>query len=278
MRSRDVSRRRGKREHRAPEGSTGDQTELARFHCSGTHGSTLIQRIAGSASACCISARRSVEGVRLWQSQGFIRFPSNRSGEARTLGLSKHAGTPFGWAIGTFWQIQIVIGSPKREDPAAWQSERRHLMNVKPRPGVAGQVRRTPGRARRYLCLMLLGCAGMVTHASAAAPEPGAAITPEQNFQLALEAQTAREYRKMMFHLRQAAEAGNVEAQEMLGMALLVGPTLYGSAVKAGRCEAATWMRRAAAQGSDVGKHQLTFLNRLRQAPSGKDVCQPAAG
>jgi TPR repeat protein len=121
--------------------------------------------------------------------------------------------------------------------------------------------------ARRKVAALLF------TLAAIAGPAHATSSTPEQKYQLALEAQTAREYRTMMTLLRQAAEAGDVEAQEMLGMALLTGRTLYGASVKPDRCEAVVWMRRAAAQGSDYAKHQLMFLNRLRNAPSGKDAC-----
>ncbi len=117
------------------------------------------------------------------------------------------------------------------------------------------------------------------TAASVAAPAaPRIVPTPEQSYQMGMEAQAAREYRAMLSLLRDAAGQGNVEAQEMLGMALLVGPTLYGSAVKANRCEAGLWLRKAVAQGSEVGKVQLDFLNRLRQSPSGQDVCQAWGG
>lgn len=95
----------------------------------------------------------------------------------------------------------------------------------------------------------------------------------EQRFQLALEAQAARDYRAMLEQLRLSADEGHAEAQEMLGMVLLAGPTLYGPAVKANRCEARQWMLRAASQGSDTAKVQLTFLNRLRQSPAGLDAC-----
>lgn len=101
----------------------------------------------------------------------------------------------------------------------------------------------------------------------------GQNLTSEQNFQIAMEAQTERDFSKMLDHLRQSAETGNVEAQEMLGMVLLVGPNLYGKTVKVDRCEAGKWMRRAVAQGSYVAKHQLDFLNRLRNS-SGRDACR----
>lgn len=103
--------------------------------------------------------------------------------------------------------------------------------------------------------------------------DAGVLLHAEQRFQLALEAQAARDYRAMLEQLRQAADEGHAEAQEMLGMVLLAGPTLYGPAVKANRCEARRWMLRAAQQGSDTAKVQLTFLNRLRQAPAGLDAC-----
>lgn len=108
----------------------------------------------------------------------------------------------------------------------------------------------------------------------AASPlDAGTQLQAEQRFQLALEAQAARDYRSMLEQLRQAATEGHAEAQEMLGMVLMTGPTLYGTAVKADRCEAGMWMRRAAVQGSETAKVQLTFLNRLRASPAGKNAC-----
>lgn len=108
----------------------------------------------------------------------------------------------------------------------------------------------------------------------AASPlDAGTQLQAEQRFQLALEAQAARDYRSMLEQLRQAANEGHAEAQEMLGMVLMTGPTLYGTAVKADRCEAGMWMRRAAVQGSETAKVQLTFLNRLRASPAGKSAC-----
>lgn len=104
-------------------------------------------------------------------------------------------------------------------------------------------------------------------------PDAGVVLHAEQRFQLALEAQAARDYRSMLEQLRQAAAEDNAEAQEMLGMVLLAGPTLYGSAIKADRCEARQWMLRAASQGSDTARVQLAFLNRLRQSPAGRNAC-----
>jgi TPR repeat protein len=118
--------------------------------------------------------------------------------------------------------------------------------------------------------VLLLAAALSAAHPSSNA---GVELQSEQRFQLALEAQAARDYRSMLEELRQAATEGHAEAQEMLGMVLMTGPALYGTAVKADRCEAGMWMRRAAVQGSETAKVQLTFLNRLRASPAGKNTC-----
>lgn len=131
-------------------------------------------------------------------------------------------------------------------------------------------------RIARALCTTVLACCALTAAASPSHAKPQVAprITPAQKTQLALEAQTQKEYAAMLRLLRQAATEGDREAQEMLGLALLIGPTLYGPAVKADRCEAALWLRRAAAQGSEVGKAQLDFVNRLRDEPDGRRACQ----
>lgn len=103
-------------------------------------------------------------------------------------------------------------------------------------------------------------------------------ISPGQTFQLALEAQTTGHYEEMLTLLRSAATANHLAAQEMLGMALLVGPTLYGDAVKADRCEAGRWIGRALAQGSEVARYQWAFLGRVRKMPAGYRSCDSAAG
>ncbi|BEP36921.1 hypothetical protein GmRootV59_38930 [Variovorax sp. V59] len=104
-------------------------------------------------------------------------------------------------------------------------------------------------------------------------PDAGVVLHAEQRFQLALEAQAARDYRSMLEQLRQAAAEDHAEAQEMLGMVLLAGSTLYGPAIRADRCEAREWMLRAASQGSETARVQLAFLNRLRQSPAGRNAC-----
>lgn len=107
-----------------------------------------------------------------------------------------------------------------------------------------------------------------------AAPLPfDIATTAEQQFQLAMEAQTAGDYAPMLGLLRQAAHDGEAQAQETLAWALLAGPILFGTAVKADRCEAAHWLRQAVAKGSQTARSQLNFLNRLRNAPTGQIAC-----
>jgi len=124
---------------------------------------------------------------------------------------------------------------------------------------------------------VLLPFALLCAAASPAAAQPPAreiVLHAEQRFQLALEAQAARDYAAMLGELRQAAAEGHAEAQEMLGMVLLTGPTLYGPGIRANRCEARSWMLRAASQGSETAKVQLVFLNRLRQSPAGRNACE----
>ena len=123
--------------------------------------------------------------------------------------------------------------------------------------------------------IFLAGALCLAAALSAAQPQGAHVVLhAEQRFQLALEAQAARDYRAMLDELRQAALEDNAEAQEMLGMVLLAGPTLYGSEVKADRCEARRWMLRAASQGRDTARVQLTFLNRLRHSPAGRNACE----
>jgi len=137
---------------------------------------------------------------------------------------------------------------------------------------------RQPGAASRHcprLAPWLAACAlclpSVPSTQAAGAPE----VTPEQTYQLALEARTVRDYAAMLALLRQAGEAGELAAQEMLGSVLLAGPALYGDAVPADPCEAASWTRRAAARGSAVGRHQREVLNGLRDLPGGSAGCAP---
>ena len=93
---------------------------------------------------------------------------------------------------------------------------------------------------------------------------------PEQHLQFALEEQSHRNYRSMLHHLRIAAQAGLVEAQETLGMALIAGQSVYGPAVRTDSCEALKWFIAAARSGSELGVQQVHFLNRARNAPGFK--------
>jgi len=139
---------------------------------------------------------------------------------------------------------------------------------------MASELNQIAGWSWRWR-IFLAGALCLVAALSAAGPssDAGADLHAAQRFQLALEAQTARDYRSMLELLREAATQGDAEAQEMLGMVLLSGPVLYGQAVRADRCEARMWMRQAAMQGSDTAKVQLTFLNRLRNSPAGVKAC-----
>ena len=87
-----------------------------------------------------------------------------------------------------------------------------------------------PQLNHRALRALLLAAACAAT-AGASARDTRVAITPEQRFQLALEAQSARDYRSMMSLLREAGASGHREAQEMLGVVLLAGPLLYLSLI-----------------------------------------------
>jgi TPR repeat protein len=139
---------------------------------------------------------------------------------------------------------------------------------------MASELNQITGWSLRWR-IFLSGVLCLAAALSAAQPTDAKVVLhAEQRFQLALEAQAARDYRAMLEELRQAALEDNAEAQEMLGMVLLAGPTLYGTAVKADRCEARRWMLRAASQGSDTARVQLTFLNRLRHSPAGRNACE----
>lgn len=129
--------------------------------------------------------------------------------------------------------------------------------------------------SRKGWAMVLFAFAAYGTSTSALA---NGEVSPGQTFQLALEAQTAGHYEQMLTLLRSAGEADHLAAQEMLGMALLVGPTLYGDAVKADRCEAGQWIGRALAQGSEVARYQWAFLGRVRQVPPGDRPCDATAG
>jgi hypothetical protein len=139
---------------------------------------------------------------------------------------------------------------------------------------MASELNQIASWSLRWRIVLASGLCLMAALSAAQPPDSNVVLHAEQRFQLALEAQTARDYRTMLEQLRRAAGEGSAEAQEMLGMVLLTGPTLYGPAIQADRCEARGWMLQAASQGSDTAKTQLIFLNRLRQSPGGRSACE----
>ncbi|QIL82787.1 sel1 repeat family protein [Diaphorobacter sp. HDW4A] len=121
------------------------------------------------------------------------------------------------------------------------------------------------------LCTVLALSRGisLVGDAQAADLASSPTHSPEQVYQMALEARTERDYPAMLRLLREAGDAGEVRAQELLASVLLVGPGLYGNAVTTDPCEASRWAHRAAMQGSEVGKHQRVLLNGMRDVTGG---------
>ena len=107
------------------------------------------------------------------------------------------------------------------------------------------------------LLATLIGCASA---AAAAASEPSS----DQAFELALEAQSHRDYAQMLHWLRSAARREHRAAQEMLGVVLLQGSSLFGPQVARDACAAREWLARAAEQGSEIGRMHRNLLNRQR--------------
>ena len=100
--------------------------------------------------------------------------------------------------------------------------------------------------------------------ATAQAPAP-AVVSAQMQYSLAAEAATMRDYPSMVQLLRASAEGGYLPAQELLGVVLLNGPSLYGLAVPRDFCGAFKWLARAAAQGSAVGRLHVTLMHRARR-------------
>ena len=113
--------------------------------------------------------------------------------------------------------------------------------------------------ARPLLLLLFAALA-----AGAATIPAGTGLTNEQVFELALEAQSHREYGPMLDHLNEAARRGHVGAQELLGVVLLQGPALFGPEVARDACTPREWLARAAPQGDEVCRLHLDLLNRQR--------------
>ena len=110
--------------------------------------------------------------------------------------------------------------------------------------------------------LLLILLAALAAGASTAPIDAG--LTNEQLFELALEAQSHREYARMLDNLHIAAQGGHRGAQELLGVVLLQGPLLFGPEVARDPCAARTWLARAAEQGSETGRLHRNLLNRQR--------------
>lgn len=113
--------------------------------------------------------------------------------------------------------------------------------------------------ARPLILLLLAAWAAAATGTPA-----GADLTNEQLFELALEAQSHREYDRMLERLNDAAQGGHRGAQELLGVVLLQGPELFGPRVPRDTCAAQRWLAKAAMQGSEVGRLQRDLMNRQR--------------
>lgn len=140
--------------------------------------------------------------------------------------------------------------------------------------------RPTPVTVRRLFnpaCLFLSAILLSAQPAAAAGSGEDMA-TPEQLYQMALEARSARNYTAMLDYLRRSASGGDRAAREMLASVLIAGSSLYGKAVQADPCEAARWMRLSATQGSAVGRHQLLLLNGMRDLPGGRSSCDTGTG
>ena len=76
-------------------------------------------------------------------------------------------------------------------------------------------------------CRRGMAMAIAITLQASAAPTTGEAIaTPEQLYQLALEARTERDYGAMLEYLRRSAGAGDRAARELLASVLRMGPAL----------------------------------------------------
>lgn len=83
----------------------------------------------------------------------------------------------------------------------------------------------------------------------------------------ALDAYEDSHYAESVRLLRPAAEGGDLRAQEMLGYMHLYGPALYGSEVPRNLDQARYWLQRAAAAGSTVATHGLSWMKKKNAAP-----------
>lgn len=98
--------------------------------------------------------------------------------------------------------------------------------------------------------------------ALSAIADHAAGTTPEQDYALALEAQTGRDTDEMLARLRASARGGHVPAQTLLGVLLLDAPGT--------RCEARQWLGAAADAGSEVARFHRRLFERQQRGQAGE--------
>ena len=103
----------------------------------------------------------------------------------------------------------------------------------------------------------------------------GGAITPAQQYALALEAQTQGDHAAMLAWLRAAARGDHAPAQRMLGVVLIAGPALYGPSLPADLCEGRAWLLRAARQ-QDGPSQDVAYALFGRPKDALTAHCEPA--
>ena len=99
--------------------------------------------------------------------------------------------------------------------------------------------------------------------ASPVAASPAAAIAYERG----LIAYEDCHWNEAIIQFEQAAAAGHIRAQETLGMMLLLGPSLYGQALRQDPAAARQWFDRASTSGSELG---TLMARRMPAAPDAR--------
>lgn len=84
---------------------------------------------------------------------------------------------------------------------------------------------------------------------SPACASPAAATAYESG----LAAYDACHWSEAASHFERAAAAGHVRSQEILGMMLFAGPSLYGDGIRRDPAAARRWFDLAEASGSEIG-------------------------
>lgn len=88
----------------------------------------------------------------------------------------------------------------------------------------------------------------------------------DDNLSIAQEMFADYRYAAGLAPLREAAEAGNRDARQILGLMLLNGDALYGAEVPTNREEGLRWLRLAAADGCTISQHVLARVGGSRTA------------